>query len=471
MGRGVIRRFAVRVLPSALLVFAAASAASASTLAASGVAAAATPRTLTGRSQNVLDGHSYSLVTNKGGLIGFGAAISSSGQTSPTAAFVGGAPTPDGRGAWLAAANGAVETLGDATYFGSMAGHKLAKPIVGIAATPTGGGYWLVASDGGIFAFGNAAFHGSTGAMHLQAPVVGMGAMPTGGGYWLVASDGGIFTFGDAGFYGSTGGKHLQAPVVGMSVAPAGNGYWLVASDGGIFTFGAATFHGSAGAQHLTKPIVGMAATPTGGGYWLTASDGGVFAYGDAPFFGSAARFGRTVVGIDVELGGYQNPLRAVSNLTPERIDQGVDYSGSGPIYAVGDGVVLNTTNTGWPGGAFITYQLSDGPAAGDIVYVAENVAPRVTIGQQVNSDTVLGTLVDAYPNLETGWADPPGNGLSLARADGQWTTAAELNSLPTAYGANFSQLLTMLGAPAGLMMGPIVGSIAPGWPTWLPHT
>ena len=431
MRRGVAQRIACRALPAALaaVLSALCGVVALGALAPlEGATAGASTKTATAPSTNVLDGHSYSLVTTRGGLIGFGAAISASGQTNPASPFVGGAPTPDGKGAWLAAADGAVETLGDAAPFGSMAGHALARPIVGIAATPTGGGYWLVAGDGGVFTFGDARFFGSTGAMHLNAPVVGMAATPTGGGYWLVAKDGGIFTFGDARFFGSTG------------------------------------------AEHLVQPIVGMAATPTGGGYWLTAADGGVFTFGDAPFFGSAARFGRTVVGIAMELGGYQDPLRAVSGLTPERVDQGVDYAGSGPIYAVGDGVVLNTTNAGWPGGAFITYQLVDGPAAGDIVYVAENVVPRVTIGQEVNSDTVVGTLVDAYPNLETGWADPPGGGESMARAMGQWSTTADVQSLPTAFGENFSQLLTMLGAPPGLTMGPVQGTLPPGWPTWLPR-
>ena len=31
---------------------------------------------------------------------------------------------------------------------------------------------------------------------------------------------------------------------------------------------------------------------------------------------------------------GYQNPLRDVSGLVPERIDMGVDFGGSGPVYA-----------------------------------------------------------------------------------------------------------------------------------------
>ncbi|MCU1466170.1 MAG: hypothetical protein JWM72_2098, partial [Actinomycetia bacterium] len=36
--------------------------------------------------------------------------------------------------------------------------------------------------------------------------------------------------------------------------------------------------------------------------------------------------------------GGYANPLRAIQVLTPERIDQGVDYAGFGSLYAIGNG-------------------------------------------------------------------------------------------------------------------------------------
>ena len=55
-----------------------------------------------------------------------------------------------------------------------------------MAPTPDGGGYWLVAADGGIFTFGDAGFYGSTGNIHLNQPVVGMAPTPDGGGYWLV---------------------------------------------------------------------------------------------------------------------------------------------------------------------------------------------------------------------------------------------------------------------------------------------
>jgi hypothetical protein len=408
---------------------------------------------------------SYSLLTMSGALVGFGAALSAA-TPSPTAPAVGVAPTPDGAGDWVAEADGTVVPLGDATPHGSAAGTPLTHPVVGIAADPATGGYWLVAADGGVFAF-DAPFLGSAGALALNAPIVGMAATPDGQGYWLVAADGGIFSYGDATFYGSTGAIHLNRPIVGMATTPDGQGYWLVAADGGIFTFGDATFYGSTGAIHLNRPIVGMAATPDGQGYWLVAADGGIFTFGQATFYGSAAGAHQQVVAMAVGAGGYQNPLRDVRSLRAERIDQGVDYGGSGPVYAIGDGVVTNTTNSGWPGGTFISYRLTDGPAAGRYVYVAENVVPAVSVGQAVTADTVLGTLVDAAPDMETGWANPPGLGDALAGASGQWNAQTDSQSLPTAYGANFSQLLAALGAPPGTGNGAPVGSLPAGGPTW----
>jgi hypothetical protein len=165
----------------------------------------------------------------------------------------------------------------------------LNQPVVGMAPTPDGKGYWLVAADGGVFNFGDAGFFGSMGAVRLNQPIVGMAVTPDGGGYWLVASDGGIFNFGNAGFFGSMGAVRLNKPIVGMAATADGGGYWLVASDGGIFNLGDAGFYGSLGAVHLNAPIVGMAATHDGGGYWLAGADGGVFNVGDAGFYGSAA--------------------------------------------------------------------------------------------------------------------------------------------------------------------------------------
>jgi len=244
------------------------------------------------RSESIIAGDpsfSYWLAAADGAVFTFGnlTFYGSLGGRPLNSPVVGIARTPTDRGYWLAAADGGTFTFGDAGFYGSASTLFLNQPVVGMAATPTGRGYWLVAADGGIFTFGDAGFFGSTGALRLNQPVVGMAATPTGRGYWLVAADGGIFTFGDAGFYGSTGALRLNRPVVGMTATPTGRGYWLVAADGGIFTLGDAGFYGSTGALRLNQPMVGMARSRTGAGYWLVAADGGIFTFGDARFNGS----------------------------------------------------------------------------------------------------------------------------------------------------------------------------------------
>ncbi len=296
--------------------------------------------------------------------------------------------------------------------------------------------------------------------------VVGIAATADGHGAWVAEANGTVVPLGDAVSHGSEAGSATAGPVVGIAADLATGGYWLVAASGAVSGFDA-PFLGSTATIALNQPIVGMAATPDGAGYWLVAGDGGIFAFGDAPFFGSDAGSGQRVVAFAAEDGGYRNPLRAVVGLQAQRVDQGVDYSGAGPVYALGDGVVTNTTNAGWPGGAFISYRLTDGPAAGRYVYVAENVRPKVTIGQVVTTQTVLGILVDAAPDMETGWANPPGLGDAAAGAAGQWSASTDAMSLPTAYGVNFSQLMAALGAPAGIGSGLPVGTLPAQWPVW----
>lgn len=161
--------------------------------------------------------------------------------------------------------------------------------------------------------------------------------------------------------------------------------------------------------------------------------------------------------GIPGAPGVYANPYRGIQGLQPERVDQGVDYAGSGPLYPIGNAVILNTTSGGWPGGAFISYRLSDGPAAGLVVYMAENITPSVQVGQTVNVNTVIGQLHNASPNSETGWGDP--TGVPQALGFSQWN---QTNS--TAYGANFNQLLIQLGCVSGIINGPVNGTLPPGW-------
>jgi len=155
------------------------------------------------------------------------------------------------------------------------------------------------------------------------------------------------------------------------------------------------------------------------------------------------------IVSAAVAGAGYRNPLRGVHGLVPERIDEGVDFAGAGPVYALGDAVVTSASgvNYGWPGGGWITYRLTGGPGMGLVVYVAEDITPAVVAGQRVSSSTVLGTMFDGGDGIETGWAQP--TGLS---AESQLTQAGAIGGLgpfPTRVGLDFEELLQSLGAPA----------------------
>ena len=155
------------------------------------------------------------------------------------------------------------------------------------------------------------------------------------------------------------------------------------------------------------------------------------------------------VISVGVAVGpGYQNPLRDVSGLVPERVDMGVDFGGSGPVYALGNAVVTNASeNAGWPGGGWITYRLTDGPDAGLTVYLAEDVSPVVQVGQHVSSATVIANMFARGDGIETGWAQQ--SGLS---AESQLPEAGSVGGngpFPTRIGLSFEALLQSVGVPA----------------------
>lgn len=145
----------------------------------------------------------------------------------------------------------------------------------------------------------------------------------------------------------------------------------------------------------------------------------------------------------------YLNPLRAVSGLIPERIDMGVDFGGEGPVYALGDAVITNATgeSAGWPGGGWITYRMTDGPAAGLQVYLAEDVRPTVQVGEKVTANTVIANMFNGGAGIETGWAMPDG-----ASAESQLPEAGSVGGggpFPTRVGVSFDNLLQALGVVA----------------------
>jgi len=145
----------------------------------------------------------------------------------------------------------------------------------------------------------------------------------------------------------------------------------------------------------------------------------------------------------------YCNPYRDLTSLMPEGILQGVDYGGAGPIYAMGPGTIdvyKNRNDSGWPGGTFVSYTLSAGPAAGREIYLAQNIDldPSLQSGSFVYSGTALGTLVDSSPDSESGWGVA---GQSVTAESSCYTEGCT-----TPLGVNFNALLVCLQAPSGTM-------------------
>jgi hypothetical protein len=153
---------------------------------------------------------------------------------------------------------------------------------------------------------------------------------------------------------------------------------------------------------------------------------------------------------------GYVNPLSR-ANVVSERVDQGVDYAGSGALISIGAARIafLATGNTGWPG-AFIDYQLLAGPDRGCYVYYAEGVtpAPGLQVGETVRAGQAIATIIpNSSSGIEIGWASGHGT-RSYAAEAGEWSAIHEANNIPSASGLYFSLLIASLGGPPGKVEG-----------------
>lgn len=154
---------------------------------------------------------------------------------------------------------------------------------------------------------------------------------------------------------------------------------------------------------------------------------------------------------------GWVNPIGP--GLKSARIDMGVDYTGSGPLYAMGSGVITNVYNSGWPGGKFIGLKLD----SGQTMFYAENIKPQVQVGQRVTAGQKIGQAVGTYPFIEVGWATPSGTGQTAAAAAGQASTSGDPGRYSTAYGVNMSNIIKSLGGPGGILTpGGIKGTVSP---------
>jgi hypothetical protein len=110
-----------------------------------------------------------------------------------------------------------------------------------------------------------------------------------------------------------------------------------------------------------------------------------------------------------------------------QRTDQGKDYAGYGPIYAIDDGIVQTvSSSSGWPGGGWIGITLTSGERAGWTYYVAENITPKVGKGR-VKKGQLIAMM---HGGIEMGWVATPTMGDKTA-----------MNALTSQMGQNAKQL------------------------------
>ena len=143
----------------------------------------------------------------------------------------------------------------------------------------------------------------------------------------------------------------------------------------------------------------------------------------------------------------YVNPFLSA---TTGRIDQGVDFTGIGPIVAVGDAEILSTGAPGWPEGGGVLYKLLSGQRAGQIIFVYEGIEASVQAGQHVSAGDQIGTFKPGG-SIEMGFADAAGVPLS----HGEYQEGDE-----TQWGKEMASFLESLGGASGL--SPSLGQLSP---------
>ncbi|MFI5027364.1 MAG: lytic murein transglycosylase [Solirubrobacterales bacterium] len=131
-------------------------------------------------------------------------------------------------------------------------------------------------------------------------------------------------------------------------------------------------------------------------------------------------------------------------NASEGRIDMGVDFTGSGPIAAVGNARILRTGAPGWPEGGGVLYQLLDGPRAGEIIYVYEGVDATVRAGEKVGAGQQIANFRPGG-SIEMGFADAAGAPLSAPiYHEGD----------ETAWGARMADFMAGIGSPSTVAAG-----------------
>lgn len=139
----------------------------------------------------------------------------------------------------------------------------------------------------------------------------------------------------------------------------------------------------------------------------------------------------------------YIDPLRYVT--VWERTDQGVDAQMpvGAPILAPGTVKILAIEPNWYAGQPLVYWELLDGPQAGRVQYVAEEITDIARPGSILQQGQVIARYAKSGTGIEYGWSTP--NGITLAVA----TTGYEEGEITPA-GRSMRAWLNALGANAG---------------------
>jgi hypothetical protein len=149
------------------------------------------------------------------------------------------------------------------------------------------------------------------------------------------------------------------------------------------------------------------------------------------------------VIAAKVDNATYIDPLQYVNHW--ERTDQGVDANlpVGAPILAPCPVKILAVIPNWYAGQPLVYFELLDGPQAGQVQYVAEEITSIATPGLILQQGQVIARYAASGTGIEYGWSTL--NGVTLARA----TTGYEEGQVTPA-GRYIRDWLNSLGANAG---------------------
>ena len=152
------------------------------------------------------------------------------------------------------------------------------------------------------------------------------------------------------------------------------------------------------------------------------------------------------LVAARVNNAGYIDPLQYVT--TWERTDQGVDalLPVGAPILAPCEIKILDIEPDWYAGQPLVYWELLDGPDAGRVQYVAEEITAIAKPGLILQQGQAIAHFAKSGTGIEFGWSTPSGITLAVATTgyeEGEITPAGRamrkwLNSLGANAGPNF---------------------------------